>query len=719
MVAIRAVFGGLLPAALLPLPLVVAASVPFTLNGYDVDGGADPICWTLPLLNMSDFRFKASDFMMQPSCPEGTSFSLRPVDLNHSGEFDDNQIMYFETPYKFELDATVHFDHIAGSIAEPGRGNVAFEVGDYNDTSEDYTTLFFRLILCDTRHVGFCNPINVGFLDLNISDYAVIERDGWLGSRDTTENDLKAVQIGNHLFTAWIELKMQEISPRFFQVRHQFTIRLPKVSAGTFFVIGHSHIHLPVVAVEESLSNFSDVGVAAVAELSASPILALAHNETVWLEIGDAVPQNVIEALPVPLILGVSNAMKIGIGSVSGVFAFISLLLLGYIVHHRQHIVMKLAQWHFLCWLVACSIFVYVFMFTFLPTNDWHCRAGNFLEFVPLTMMAAILVGRTWRVYVTVSQAMSIGRRASKATEKKSMTFLKRYFVGLLTHIARFPYNMMKSEQKRAPAKGGFRQKATAMETTRLILWLSFPQFLMQLIGMIVYDEGLNTRVDASQSLGRVECDEGGQWIRRTGIALVSLAFGAAVALAWVCRDLPSAFNESHGVFQAATINTIVTLMAISLDQLATTAKTSPDVNAFLWAATSLMVASTANGCIVWPKVMRVQSGEEIIISNLLAQNKDSESSNPVTSRYGAGLPNPDEPNALKGSIHLGINDPVPKELEQDMLTTNELILEVRNELVEGRTPTLKEWKRLIAKVEDLHGDLDQLHFDWTEEDEQ
>lgn len=51
------------------------------------------------------------------------------------------------------------------------------------------------------------------------------------------------------------------------------------------------------------------------------------------------------------------------------------------------------------------------------------------------------------------------------------------------------------------------------------------------------------------------------------------------------------------------------------------------------------------------------------------------------------------------------------------VLTHHEFLLTVGGS-VDGRTPTLREWQRLIEKVDDLHEDLNQIHFDWTEEEE-
>ena len=50
-------------------PWLGVGGVPFTLNGYDVDGGTQPICWTLPLANFSTItEFQPDKFQMMAAC---------------------------------------------------------------------------------------------------------------------------------------------------------------------------------------------------------------------------------------------------------------------------------------------------------------------------------------------------------------------------------------------------------------------------------------------------------------------------------------------------------------------------------------------------------------------------------------------------------------------------------------------------------------------------
>jgi 7 transmembrane sweet-taste receptor of 3 GCPR len=329
----------------------------------------------------------------------------------------------------------------------------------------------------------------------------------------------------------------------------------------------------------------------------------VAHSSplTGKVDVGDAIENNVVEVTKAPTIVEVTRAMVIGLAITSAFFGLLALLVFAFILYHRKNIVMKLAQWQFLCWLVSCALVSYVFLFTFAPSKSWHCRVSNILEFIPITMIGAILIGRTWRVFITVSGASNIGRHETEPQQSKSSHFMKTYYVGSLTWLARFPYNCWEQGDKQSPS--GFRQTATAAETARLIMWISLPQIVLQTVGVVVYDEQLEMKFDDDFTVGIVLCQDLARSLRAAGLVLAAITYFAAVTLAWASRDLPSAFNESSAVFQAATINSIVALMSVTLDQLTSNALVVPNIEAFLWAATSLIVVSTSVFFIVMPKV--------------------------------------------------------------------------------------------------------------------
>lgn len=371
--------------------------------------------------------------------------------------------------------------------------------------------------------------------------------------------------------------------------------------------------------------------------------------------------------------------MKIAVGIFSGLFAFLTLLVLVFIVYNRMHPVMKLSQWGMLTWLASCALISFIFVFTYLPTHEWHCRFSEFFEILPLTMIGAILVGRVWRIYVTLSPAMSIG----KDKKAKGQTVTK-IVIGSLTQIARFPYGCRDLRQ----TDKGFRAKATAAETVRLVLVLCVPQVVVQIVGVSMYNKGLRYDMDVDGAIGRISCEDEGVWVRRIGVMVMWLMYTLALVLAWVGRDLPAAFNDTDAIFQSSSINAIVSLIAISLDMLTATVRTPPDVTVFLWASTSMVISSTAVGFIIVPKIKRVMSGEKVIISDLLKQARTSEHPGEETETSTGILQSGNKaaassrlPSGERPTIHVKQNDPIPRLIERELLGLNEMVEGIRNEL--------------------------------------
>jgi hypothetical protein len=133
------------------------------------------------------------------------------------------------------------------------------------------------------------------------------------------------------------------------------------------------------------------------------------------------------------------------------------------------------------------------------------------------------------------------------------------------------------------------------------------------------------------------------------------------------------AFNETDGIFQAATIDLIVVFIAVALERFANQVRTHPDVSVYVLTITTLIDVQTAVWFIILPKIRRVLSGEKVVISNLMA---------PDTVNGGMHRPSAHPlPDAEKETIVLTRKEPIPGELEQDLLGVNKLIRGVKNEL--------------------------------------
>lgn len=159
---------------------------------------------------------------------------------------------------------------------------------------------------------------------------------------------------------------------------------------------------------------------------------------------------------------------------------------------------------------------------------------------------------------------------------------------------------------------------------------------------------------------------------------------------------------------------------------------------------------------VVWPKIRRVQSGEKVVMSRLLGAARGFSNSSP-TPTLAAGEPESKVSLAgqnataqIRNRITVNRDDPMPKEVETGILAMEELFRGVTNEWYvlfggcthslsqhqwnqlthiddifyssfhsgEGRSPSLEDWQRMRTDVANLHNQLDQLDFAWTEDDQ-
>ena len=88
----------------------------------------------------------------------------------------------------------------------------------------------------------------------------------------------------------------------------------------------------------------------------------------------------------------------------------------------------------------------------------------------------------------------------------------------------------------------------------------------------------LEEEIDVDLNVGRHVCGEYSEWVIPASIGYVAFVYLVAVVVAWISRDLPSAFNEKDQIFHAATISTLLAFVSISLVGIMNDASTEPDV---------------------------------------------------------------------------------------------------------------------------------------------
>ena len=302
------------------------------------------------------------------------------------------------------------------------------------------------------------------------------------------------------------------------------------------------------------------------------------------VDIADALEGNIVQVKPPPTILRVDRIFTIVLCVVVGIATLFALAMFGVIVYHRKNKLMTLAQGGLLGLLTITAAIGNITSLFFFPTEHVYCILAGPLCLVPQTLIAAILVGRLWRVYMTISVANSLGRATLNTPGKTD--FMSKFMpteqgfmdtLGLLSLSTCFP---QKNNSGGRSSGRSLRRATTRADTLRLIFMLTLPQIVLQVCGAIVYPAEAAIHLSEDGKLGRESCRRGdrGSWTYFTGMGLLLLVYVLGVLVAWFSRNLPSAFNEKDQIFQAASINSVVSMIIISLMFITNRAETSPHI---------------------------------------------------------------------------------------------------------------------------------------------
>ena len=123
------------------------------------------------------------------------------------------------------------------------------------------------------------------------------------------------------------------------------------------------------------------------------------------------------------------------------------------------------------------------------------------------------------------------------------------------------------------------RRVVTEQESISLLVLLTFPQVVLQVVGTVMVPSELVEDYNEVGNLGRIVCSDDNMGIFLSGTGYATFVCILAVLMAWISRDLPSAFNEKDGIFHAAAISAVVNGMAIGVGTIVAAPTTEPDVD--------------------------------------------------------------------------------------------------------------------------------------------
>ena len=387
------------------------------------------------------------------------------------------------------------------------------------------------------------------------------------------------------------------------------------------------------------------------------------------------------------------------------------MLTLVFIVAHRDHQIMKLAQAPFLAAFNVANLSSIAFSFTNLPLKDEFCQISGPAILISLTAAGAILVARTWRIYSTVAAALALGR----SNEKSFADTLSNGYIEMLNFIASFPFRYPRKRAHR-----NLRSTVSQIETVTLATWLTIPQIILQIF--LTLQNDLDVMIDLSEdkSFGREICGMNKRSMELTGVAIAAIPCIMAVWLAWIARSLPSFLNEKEQVFSSAGLCISVAVVAFTVLLVVDEPTTSVDMIVLLKCLMSIGIPVIMIYYVVLPKIRRVQSGELFVMSSLFASSSQQSQRDETTSSDCDGnrpdfIPAQTKRFSAVTPVKLKKDDPLPPRVEKSTLEVHRLLASVTSRSSEGRTLSSQEWKTVRAEVARLKMELDAVELTWDD----
>ena len=644
----------------------LASTVFGTISGYDA-GGSDPMCWasnlanstsTDDILGLNEALFDADDTTLLSSCFPGTDLDVEPLDL------PSDRTLFTGQNYTFRLQLQVDLSNVSDEISIESLGGAS--------------AYHCRLVLCDAIRDGFCNPLEDSReIDNDSSSETDLDGEAPDNFRYNQGNALLGLDNDLQVISRWVRwtLREQEVGGSLYQATVDITLQLPRgTRPGAYFFVGHAVVVF-------------DLG-----------------GRLERVDVADALPDNIVSVEDPPVISYVSNTMVVCLSVAAGVFGFMGLAMLIFVMYHREHPVIKLGQSHFLAAIAGSATILIISSFTLLPLFDIFCIIQGPITFSFVNIIGSILVARVWRVYSTLSSVLALGR---KGHSQKRRFRPGDSIIAVLDFLASLPFMCLRdklSERK------SLRRSVTVKETCSLIFFLSAPQLGLQIFSLVHGDYGLEIELDETGKIGREVCDTRDGWVRQAALGVNIGVYLLGVFVAWIARDLPSAFNEKTQIFNTAAVAGVAILLSFILSEIMDIPATSPDALVFMWELASYGVALSVLIFFIWPKIQRVMSGEKVVVTNILSARFDS-MARQSTEHSESGDRQSTGTYTIGETIKVGKDDPIPRSVETRVLVLQDVLREITEECGEGRPLNADVWGRLRIDVARLKNELDRVEL--------
>jgi len=543
-----------------------------TESGYDVEMGADPICWTslasrthdegIPFPNgelVKDFAI-ADNVQLLKRCPTGIWLETYPPPEFLEPGFRPRTLSW----YNYTVKGSIQFEHLQGLQV----------------VSDEGSRIALGIVACDSSRAGFCSP----FVHEQANVREAEEKEKF-GHTLFAEKRITGDRHGGthvHAPAVIVDVTSSSTNPTKFDFEAQIPMRIN--DPGTFFVIG---------TLQFFMGN------------------AFGHPEYRY-DIANALHLDYVEEnerlvayQDPPEILVVTEGVKLASYVVVGIAGAIILFLLAQTIWHYKSQVLQISQAPFLVVFLLAALVATVSSLLFDPQSDLNCQLAFPLVLISLQLLYAVTLGRLWRIHSVISPLLK--NRFQRAPSSR------RGFGSLRACCPSRP--------------ASFRREVNGSKVAIIAVAFTLPQVILQVLAWVLQPASKTVEFNGDESVGRCICNDGVEAKRSIQIYALAFLFVLILILlimAHIARQLPSLLNESAVIYDTSVTSIVLAILGVGVIAVADDPTMSPDISYMVHVVLTLSMTLNSSVRIIMPKLKMAWSGQTVLVSKLVQDQRQT-----------------------------------------------------------------------------------------------
>jgi len=294
---------------------------------------------------------------------------------------------------------------------------------------------------------------------------------------------------------------------------------------------------------------------------------------------------------------------------------------------------MRMSQGRFLMLVLISGIIASTSAFLLEPKNDWYCMLSGPTILIPIQIMLAVVFGRLLRIVRIMGRLMDWNKQKSGMFDRMSGAFRQRSTQG--GDLSRDDEEDLGADSRGStfanPIRAtmdvarNIRQHMTVPWLWAIILIITLPQVIAQVIGIALFPYVRQLRLTEDEANGRFECGVEGKTSHNYALITICITFltlMATMIMAQRSRKLPGLFNEAESVSTALLATVVVSTFSFTLVIAADDPSSVPDVPFVMLVVIVLTLCLSLSVKLVVPKLKLIWKGEKVVMSKIMEDHK-------------------------------------------------------------------------------------------------